>query len=59
MEKLLYKPSEERKKQANMTQFISFVNEKYGLTIDSHDELYEWSIKKIPDFWAAMCRFSA
>jgi hypothetical protein len=28
MGKLLYEPSEERKKQANMTRFISFVNEK-------------------------------
>ncbi len=57
MGKLLWKPSEERKKQANMTRFISFVNEKYGLMIDSYDELYDWSIEKIPDFWAAMWEF--
>ena len=54
MGKLLYEPSEERKKQANISRFISFVNEKYGLMIDSYDELYDWSIEKIPDFWAAM-----
>lgn len=48
--KLLWKPSKKRKKQANITQFISFVNEKYGLMIDSYDELYDWSIEKIPDF---------
>jgi len=58
MGKLLWKPSEELKKQANITRFISFVNEKYGLHIDSYDELYDWSIEKIPDFWAAMWEFA-
>jgi len=57
MGKLLWEPSEERKKQANMTRFISFVNEKYALNIESYDELYDWSIEKIPDFWAAMWEF--
>ncbi len=55
--KLLWQPSEERKKQANMTRFIHFINEQYGLKIDSYDELYDWSIEKIPDFWAAMWEF--
>jgi acetoacetyl-CoA synthetase len=53
----LWKPSEEVKKRANITRFISFVNRKYGLKIDSYDELYDWSIEKIPDFWAAMWEF--
>ncbi len=54
----IWKPSEELKKQANITRFISFVNGKYGLKIDSYDELYSWSIEKIPDFWAAMWEFA-
>ena len=41
-----------------MTRFINFINEKYGLKIDSYDELYDWSIEKIPDFWAAMWEFA-
>jgi len=57
MGKLLWEPSEEVKKKANMTRFISFVNEKHGLKIDSYDELYKWSIEKIPDFWATMWEF--
>jgi len=44
MAKLLWEPTEEQKKRANLTQFISFVNEKYALKIDSYDELYDWSI---------------
>ncbi len=40
-----------------MTRFISFVNQKYGLNIDSYDDLYDWSINKIADFWAAVWEF--
>jgi len=58
MRKPLWVPSEERKKQANVTRFISFVNEKHGLEITSYDDLYKWSIENIQDFWAAMWEFS-
>jgi len=55
--KLLWKPSEKRIKQANITKFIAFVDKKYGLKINSYPQLYDWSIKDIPDFWAAMWEF--
>jgi acetoacetyl-CoA synthetase len=42
---------------ANMTGFMEFVNERFGLMIDSYDELYNWSVENIPDFWAAMWSF--
>ncbi len=58
MPKLLWSPCEERIKQANITRFINFVNEKYGLTIDSYDSLYDWSIEEIADFWASMWEFA-
>jgi len=57
MRKPLWVPSEERIKQANITRFISFVNKKYSLVIDSYEKLYSWSIENIPDFWAAMWEF--
>jgi len=55
--KPLWVPSEERKKEANVTRFINLVNEKYGLEINSYTQLYDWSIENIPDFWAAMWEF--
>ncbi len=58
MGKLLWQPSEELIKRSNMTRFINFVNEKYGLTIASYDELYDWSVDKIADFWASMWEFA-
>ncbi len=57
MGKLLWEPSEERIKKANMTHFIDFVNKKYDLEISSYFQLYNWSIENIPDFWATMWEF--
>ncbi len=58
MGKLLWKPSQERINQANMTKFIHFVNAKYALNLDSYEELYDWSIEDIPAFWAAVWEFT-
>jgi len=57
MRKPLWIPSEERVKQANITRFIGFVNEKHGLEVDSYGQLYKWSVKNIPEFWGAMWEF--
>ena len=57
MGKLLWKPSEELIRKANITRFIEFVNKKYGLKIDSYAQLYNWSVENIPDFWAVMWEF--
>ena len=58
MSKLLWMPSEKLIKQANMTRFIDFVNRQYGRQFNTYDDLYEWSIENIPDFWAAMWDFA-
>lgn len=57
MSKLLWEPSQERRKNANMTAFIDFVNARYKQTFHSYWELYDWSIDKIADFWASMWDF--
>jgi len=41
-----------------MTRFIDFVNDRYALKITSYNELYDWSIERIGDFWAAMWEFA-
>jgi len=58
MRKPLWIPSEERKKQANVTRFINFVNSKHGLEIESYNQLYNWSIENIQDFWATVWEFA-
>jgi acetoacetyl-CoA synthetase len=58
MKKPLWEPSPERIKQANMTRFIEFVNRKFGLDIRSYPELYDWSLERLTDFWAALWEFA-
>ncbi len=40
-----------------MTRFIKFVNKRYDMTLTCYDDLYEWSVNSISDFWAAMWDF--
>jgi acetoacetyl-CoA synthetase len=58
MRKPLWTPSEKQIKNANMTRFIGFVNGRFGKSIKTYDELYQWSISSIPDFWAAVWDFT-
>ncbi|MDY6852483.1 MAG: acetoacetate--CoA ligase, partial [Thermodesulfobacteriota bacterium] len=53
----LWTPAEEQVKQANMTRFIEMVNKRYDKNFTNYDELYQWSINCIPDFWAALWDF--
>jgi acetoacetyl-CoA synthetase len=56
--KKLWEPSEEWIKNANITQFIEFVNKEYGQSIKGGKDLYKFSVEKIEDFWEAMWKFS-
>jgi acetoacetyl-CoA synthetase len=58
MGKLLWKPSEERKKNANITRFMELVNRRYGRNLRTYDELYDWSVSNIADFWACVWDFA-
>jgi acetoacetyl-CoA synthetase len=53
----LWRPSEERVKNANITKFIGYVNEKYGLVIRDYTALYDWSIESRENFWASVWDF--
>ncbi len=57
MKSPLWIPSEERVRDATMTQFIEFVNRKHAQQFRTYDDLYRWSVGNIPDFWACMWEF--
>jgi acetoacetyl-CoA synthetase len=57
MTKPLWTPDKERINKANMRRFIAFVNREYGLELTDYDDLYAWSIRRIPDFWEALWSF--
>jgi len=58
MGKMLWKPSDERIKNTNMSRFIDFVNGKYGLALSGYTALYNWSVTEIAAFWAAVWEFA-
>jgi acetoacetyl-CoA synthetase len=58
MGKLLWQPSQQRISQANITRFSELVSKRYGVKIESYWQFYDWSIRRIPDFWAAMWDFA-
>ena len=53
----LWRPSEEKINNANLTRFIDFVNTKYGLKISDFESLYQWSIDQREDFWSSIWDF--
>lgn len=57
MGKLLWEPTEERKKNANITSFKEFANKRYIQNFHSYKELYDWSINNLADFWALVWEF--
>lgn len=57
MHELLWEPSQEFIEQTNMNRFIKFVAAKHDLDIAGYDQLYQWSISNIPDFWADVWAF--
>ena len=53
----LWKPSEARIKNANITGFIKHINQKYSMNIDGYHPLYQWSIDNREDFWGSVWEF--
>ncbi len=53
----LWEPSEERKKNANITRFTQSVNRRFKQNISSYNELHKWSVENIAGFWDAVWKF--
>jgi len=52
MNPILWQPSDEAVKQSQMYLFMQKAGKK------NYDELYDWSIKNLDEFWAAMAEFA-
>jgi len=58
MSRLLWTPSDERKKQTNMYRFMQFVNSRYDKDFSEYPPLHSWSVENISDFWASIWDFT-
>jgi acetoacetyl-CoA synthetase len=53
----LWTPSPDRIARSNLTRFIAFVRQRYGVRAPDYPALYDWSIHKPLEFWDAMWDF--
>ncbi len=58
MKSPLWTPSDQRRREANLTRFLQQVNATHRLDLQSYPQLWEWSVGRIPDFWAAVWEFA-
>src|SRR5215472_9010114 len=54
----LWRPSEARVADANLTRFMRCVNARRGLQLRDYTELYAWSLSSAPEFWTELARFA-
>lgn len=58
MKKLaLWSPTSEQVENANMTKFMNFINLKYSIKLKNYNDLYNWSVTYIANFWDAIWSF--
>jgi len=48
----MWTPGKDQLNQAQMTKFRLDMNSKYGLNLNSYDDLYQWSLDHAADFWS-------
>jgi acetoacetyl-CoA synthetase len=48
---LLWEPSSSVKEQANLTHYMAWLEEKYGLTFKTYHDLWQWSVTEVEQFW--------
>ena len=55
--KLLWEPSAQDIEGAALTRYMSWLEETRGLRLASYDELWNWSVTQLEDFWASIWDF--
>jgi acetoacetyl-CoA synthetase len=54
---LLWTPSPERIERATITRYQKWLSESRGLRFESYDELWQWSVGELEEFWASIVEF--
>lgn len=51
---LLWEPSPAVKAQANVTHYMAWLGETYGLTFEEYPDLWQWSVTELEQFWESI-----
>ncbi len=54
---LLWEPSEELKENSNIAHYMQWLEETKGLSFESYEELWEWSVADLEEFWASIWEY--
>ena len=54
---LLWTPTPEQVEATNLTAFTSWLGERHGLTFDSYDASWNWSVTEIERFWESVWQY--
>jgi acetoacetyl-CoA synthetase len=57
LDKCLWSPTQQAIQSSNMYQYMSELNKKYHLELNTYSELYEWSITNTDLFWESIWNF--
>ncbi len=54
---LLWEPSAEMIRQANITRYMQWLESEKGLHFDDPEKMWEWSVSSLEDFWASLWEY--
>lgn len=54
---ILWEPSQEFIDKSNIKKFMNWLEETRGLKFDQYDQLWEWSVTNLEDFWSGLWDF--
>jgi len=56
--KMLWQPSAAVTENTNMVRFMKEVNQRHNLSLSNYQELWQWSVDHIADFWGLFWEFA-
>ena len=53
----LWEAGEDVKREANVTRYMQWLKSEKGLSFQTREELWQWSVDKLEDFWASLWEY--
>jgi acetoacetyl-CoA synthetase len=54
---LLWEPSDEWVARTTLTRYTDWLGSEHGLSFDSYEELWQWSVDDVGTFWSTIVKF--
>lgn len=54
---ILWEPSEKIKQEANITQYINWLNKEKNLSLKRYNDLWKWSVSNIDGYWESIWEY--